>query len=136
MTDTTSPRSTPPRKPPADSSPGTAGGYDPGPGDRGHSHATPAAAADARDLHPRTEGVRHLLAAYELGEDKLDGHIKPRKTRTRFPGFCRYLRSLYLPEVRIAIIGDNFSPPRATTRDSKPAARPAAVEPDRGTVHS
>jgi hypothetical protein len=29
----------------------------------------------------RTAGVRHLLAAYELGEDKLFGHIKPRKTR-------------------------------------------------------
>jgi hypothetical protein len=69
-------------------------------------------------------GVRHLLAAYELGEDKLDGHIKPRKTRTRFPGFCRYLRSLYPPEVRIAIICDNFSLPRTTTRDSKPLPGP------------
>jgi transposase len=29
----------------------------------------------------RTEGVRHLFAACELGEDKLYGHIKPRKTR-------------------------------------------------------
>ncbi len=92
----TRPRSTPPRKPRADSSPGTAGGYDPGPGDRGHSHATAAAAADARDLHPRTEGVRYLLAAYELGEDKLDGHIKPRKTRTRFPGVLP-LPALSLP---------------------------------------
>jgi hypothetical protein len=79
--------------------------------------------------------VRHLLAAYELGEHKLHGHIKPRKTRTRFPGFCRYLRSLYPPEVRIAIICDNFSPPRTTTRDSRPAARAAAVKPDRGPVH-
>jgi hypothetical protein len=39
--------------------------------------------------------VRHLFAAYELGEDKLYGQIKPRKTRTRFLEFCRYLRSLY-----------------------------------------
>jgi hypothetical protein len=31
-----------------------------------------------------TAGVRHLFAAYELGEDKLYGHIKPRKTRARF----------------------------------------------------
>ena len=37
----------------------------------------------------RTEGVRH-----ELGEDKLYGHIKPRKTRARFLEFCHYLRSL------------------------------------------
>jgi len=43
--------------------------------------------------------VRHLFAAYELGEDKLYGHIKPRKNRTRFLEFCRYLRSLYPPGV-------------------------------------
>jgi hypothetical protein len=33
--------------------------------------------------HTRTKGVRHLFAAYDLGEDRLYGHIKPRKTRTR-----------------------------------------------------
>ena len=62
-----------------------------------------------RATYTRTEGVRHLLAAYELGEDKLFGHVKPRKTRARFLEFCRYLRSLY-PPTRIAIICDNFSP--------------------------
>jgi hypothetical protein len=36
-----------------------------------------------RATYHRTEGVRHLLAAYELGEDKLFGHVKLRKTRTR-----------------------------------------------------
>jgi hypothetical protein len=60
-----------------------------------------------RATYHRTEGVRHLLAAYELGEDKLFGHVKPRKTRTRFLEFCRYLRSLYPIAVRIAIICDN-----------------------------
>ena len=50
-----------------------------------------------RATYTRTEGVRHLFAAYELGEDKLYGHIKPRKTRARFLEFCRYLRSLYPP---------------------------------------
>jgi len=50
-----------------------------------------------RATYTRTAGVRHLLAAYELGEDKLFGHIKPRKTRARFLEFCRYLRSLYPP---------------------------------------
>jgi hypothetical protein len=54
--------------------------------------------------------VRHLFAARELGEDKFYGHIKPRKTRTRFGEFCRHLRSLYPPDVRIAIVCDNFSP--------------------------
>ncbi len=60
-----------------------------------------------RATYTRTEGVRHLFAAYELGEDKLFGHIKPRKTRTRFLQFCRYPRSLHPPTVRIAIICDN-----------------------------
>jgi len=43
--------------------------------------------------YTRIAGVRHLFATYELGEDKLFGHIKPRKTRARFLEFCRYLRS-------------------------------------------
>jgi hypothetical protein len=51
--------------------------------------------------------VRHLFAAYELGEDKLYGHIKPRKNRARFLEFCRYLHTLYPPDVKIAIICDN-----------------------------
>jgi transposase len=72
-----------------------------------------------RATYTRTAGVRHLLAAYELGEDKLYGHIKPRKTRARFLEFCRYLRSLYPPSVRIAIICDNFSPHLSTRKDRR-----------------
>ena len=72
-----------------------------------------------RATYHRTGGVRHLFAAYELGEDKLYGHIKPRKTRARFLEFCRYLRSLFPPGVRIAIICDNFSPHLSTTTDSR-----------------
>ena len=72
-----------------------------------------------RATYHRTEGVRHLLAAYELGEDKLFGHVKPHKTRTRFLEFCRYLRSLYPPQVRIAIVCDNYSPHLTTARDSR-----------------
>jgi hypothetical protein len=56
-----------------------------------------------RATYHRAEGVRHLFAAYDLGEDKLLGHVKPRKTRTRFLEFCRYLRSLHPAEIRIAI---------------------------------
>ena len=52
-----------------------------------------------RATYTRTAGVRHLLAAYELGEDKLYGHIKKSKNRTRFLEFCRYLRSLYPPSL-------------------------------------
>jgi transposase len=72
-----------------------------------------------RATYTRTQGVRHLFAAYDLGEDRLYGHIKTRKTRTRFLEFCRYLRTLYPPEVRIAIICDNYSPHLSTARDSR-----------------
>jgi hypothetical protein len=60
-----------------------------------------------RATYRRTSGIRHLFAAYERGEDKLFGHIKPRKTRARFLEFCRHLRSPYPPEIRVAIICDN-----------------------------
>ena len=72
-----------------------------------------------RATYTRTEGVRHLFAAYELGEDKLFGHVKPRKTRTRFLEFCRYLRSLYPRRLRIAIVCDNFSPHLSTPKDNR-----------------
>jgi transposase len=75
-----------------------------------------------RATYRRTAGVRHLFAAYELGEDKLYGHIKPRKTRARFLEFCRYLRTLYPPEIRIVIICDNFSPHLTTAKDSRVGA--------------
>jgi transposase len=75
-----------------------------------------------RATYTRTAGVRHLFAAYELGEDKLFGHIKPRKTRGRFLEFCRYLRSLYPPETRIAIVCDNFSPHLTTAKDGRVGA--------------
>jgi hypothetical protein len=78
----------------------------------------------ARHLY-RTAGVRHLFAACELGEDKLFGYIKPRKNRARFLEFCRYLRSLYPPQTRIAIICDNYSP-RLTTRKDKRVGQWAA----------
>ncbi len=67
----------------------------------------------------RTQGVRHLLAAYELGEDKMFGHVKPRKNRARCLEFCRYPRTLYPPQVRIAIICDNYSPHLTTAKDSR-----------------
>ena len=72
-----------------------------------------------RATYTRTAGVRHLLAAYELGEDKLYGHIKPRKTRARFLEFCRYLRSRYPLQVPIAIVCDNFSPHLTTRKDQR-----------------
>ena len=72
-----------------------------------------------RATYTRPHGVRHLLAAYDLAGDKLYGHMKKRKTRTQFLEFCRYLRTLYPPEVRIAIVLDNFSPHLSTRKDTR-----------------
>ena len=77
-----------------------------------------------RATYTRTAGIRHLFAALELGEDRLYGHIKPRKTRARFLKFCRYLRTLYPASVRTAIICDNFSPHLSTAGAYRPG--PAA----------
>ncbi len=39
-----------------------------------------------------------------------------RTHRTTFLEFCCYLRTLYPPNVRIAIVMDNFSPHLSTSR--------------------
>ena len=57
------------------------------------------------------------MAAYDLNEDKIYGHVKVKKDRTTFLEFCRYLRTLYPPHVRIAIVMDNFSPHLSTKVD-------------------
>jgi hypothetical protein len=75
-----------------------------------------------RATYTRTEGVRHLFASYELGDDKLFGHVKTWKTRARFLEFRRYLRTLYPAAVRIAIICGNFSPHLTTRRDGRVGA--------------
>jgi transposase len=72
-----------------------------------------------RATYNRFGGVRHLLGAYDLSSDRLYGHIKTRKGRVEFLRFCRYVRSLHPPEVRIAIVLDNFSPHRSTTKDPR-----------------
>lgn len=69
-----------------------------------------------RATYTRPHGVRHLFAAYDLGQDKLYGHIKKTKNRSKFLEFCRYLRSLYPATVRIAIVCDNYSPHLTTKR--------------------
>ena len=63
--------------------------------------------------------MRHLFAALELGTDTMYGHIKKRKRRGEFLEFCRYLRSLHPPQVRIAVVCDNFSPHLTTRKDKR-----------------
>jgi hypothetical protein len=72
-----------------------------------------------RATYNRNDGVRHLFAAYNLMDDKLFGHVKPRKKRVQFLEFCRYLRTLHPPATRIAIICDNFSPHLTTRVDTR-----------------
>ena len=79
-----------------------------------------------RATYKRPHGVRHLLAAYDLSTDKLYGHIKPCKGRTEFLAFCKYLRSLHPPGVRIAIVLDNYSPHLSTSKDDRVRAWAAA----------
>jgi transposase len=67
----------------------------------------------------RPHGVRHLLAAFDLSTDRLYGHIKARKGRTEFLAFCRYVRSLHPPQIRIAVVLDNWSPHRSTNKDTR-----------------
>jgi hypothetical protein len=62
---------------------------------------------------------RYLLAAYDLSRDRLYGHIKPRTRREEFLVFRRYLRTLYLPEIRIGLVLDSFSPHLSTTDDPR-----------------
>jgi transposase len=59
------------------------------------------------------------MAALNLMTDHMFGHVKTNKNRTTFLAFCRYLRSLYPPEVRIAIVMDNFSPHLSTKKDQR-----------------
>ena len=72
-----------------------------------------------RATYKRPNGVRHLMAGYDLSTDRLYGHVVVRKDRTAFLAFCRYLRSLHPPEVRIAIVLDNFSPHLSTQKDQR-----------------
>ena len=72
-----------------------------------------------RATYHRADGIRHLFAALELGTGKMYGHIKKRKRRGEFLEFCRYLRSLHPPQVRIAIVCDNYSPHLSTRKDKR-----------------
>jgi transposase len=61
------------------------------------------------------------MAGYDLSTDRLYGHVVKKKDRTAFLAFCRYLRSLHPPHVRIAIVLDNFSPHLSTKNDQRVA---------------
>jgi transposase len=86
---------------------------------RGKGDTTAPRRPRRRATYTRPHGVRHLLAALDLGSDKLYGHITPRKGRTQFLAFFRYLRSLHPPGMRLGIVCDNFSPHLSTRTDDR-----------------
>ena len=63
-----------------------------------------------RATYTRTAGVRHLFAAYDLGGDKLYGHVKPPRPAPGSWSSAATCAPSTRPTVRIAIVCDNFSP--------------------------
>ena len=80
----------------------------PQPGGRGWAPRAKPKRIRATDTRPH--GVRHLIAAYDVGADRLSGHIKRRTGRVEFLAFCRSVRSLYPVEIRLHVVLDTFSP--------------------------
>ncbi len=60
-----------------------------------------------------------MFAAYDMRADRLHGHIKPRRRRSEFLAFLRYVRSLHPEHKRLAIILDNFIPHLTTKTDNR-----------------
>ncbi len=88
------------------------------------------------------------MAGYDFSTDHHYGLITTTKGRTQFLAFVRYLRTRHPPEVRIAIVLDNFSPHTSTKSDQRVALwaagqqrrarlhtdRFVVAQPDRGPV--
>jgi transposase len=90
-----------------------------GPENPRQGRSSPAAATPAAgDLHPPARGPAPEGRPGRL-HDKRYGHVTRRKGRTQFLAFCRYLRSLHPPAVRIPLVCDNFSPHLSTRTDSR-----------------
>lgn len=58
----------------------------------------------------RTEGVRHMLAFYDVHADVLGGSVYKRKRGKEFLEFLGNLRKQYPKQVRLYLVMDNFSP--------------------------
>src|SRR5216683_341420 len=61
------------------------------------------------------EGLRALLREERVSFQA----VKTKKERSEFLAFLRYVRSLHPPQVRIAIVLDNFSPHLSTKKDTR-----------------
>jgi hypothetical protein len=72
-----------------------------------------------RATYNRPHGVRHLMAGYDLSTDRLYGHVVKPRTAPQFLAFFATSARLHPPEVRIAIVLDNFSPHLSTKKDQR-----------------
>jgi len=63
-----------------------------------------------RATYSRKGGVRHLLAAYDLEDDKLVGRFYARKTWEQFLDFLKWLREQYPAEETLHVVLDNYGP--------------------------
>ena len=79
-----------------------------------------------RDLQTPARGAPPARRLEDLTRDRLYGPVKTRKGRLEFLAFCRYLRSLYPAQVRLALVLDNFNPHLSARRDQQVAHRAAA----------
>jgi len=59
--------------------------------------------------YTRHQGVRHMLAGYDLKTDNLFGVIRKHKRSKEFLGFLKIIRRRYPKERRLILIVDNFS---------------------------
>lgn len=60
--------------------------------------------------YSREQGVRHLLASYNVHQDRFYGIIKRRKRHQEFLQLLERVRKKYPPEIRLFFVMDNFSP--------------------------
>lgn len=59
--------------------------------------------------YTREHGIRNLLAAYNVHQDKMYGLIKKRKRRWEFLQLLYRVRKQYDPKVKLFLVMDNFS---------------------------
>lgn len=60
--------------------------------------------------YSRKQGVKHLLAAYNVHQDKMYGLIKRRKRRWEFLQLLERIRKQYPSRIKLMLVMDNFSP--------------------------
>ncbi|MEV8517640.1 IS630 family transposase [Dactylosporangium sp. NPDC051484] len=71
-----------------------------------------------RATYTRPHGVRHLFAALDLGRNVMYGHVKKTQEACPVPGVLPLPALAVPPNVRIAIVRDNYSPHLSTRADT------------------